>query len=754
MLDIGIHVDEDFDRAIATLQSLRRTATYDHVFLLLEPEVAVKSAVAPMRSTTIVRTAFAGAATAFNTLLETSTAPMVAFLESGAQVTPGALDALRAALTGSVALAGPSTNLAWNEQRHRGAPAAHDRRTLTHFARMLALRHPGEGRELTPLHSLSDFCLVVRREPVAALGGADEAYDPGPCWEMDLQIRAHRAGWRGLWMVGAYVHRAPIGALRSAREEALTLANKRRYQDRFCGRLQRGTKLEHSEHCRGDACADFAPTDLVASVIRRTPPLLSVSSATNATPLVSCILPTRDRPGFVAEAVRGFLGQDYPHRELVVVDDGAAPIAHLLPVDPRIRYLRLPETRTIGDKRNIACASARGEIIAHLDDDDWYPVHRLRRQVRALLESGASICGTSTLRFFDPVANHAWTYSCPGRRWVAGASLVYRRSVWERHPFLGVQIGEDARFLEAATDPAAIVDLRDPDLCVATVHAHNTSLKCTAGAYWQSIDIEEIGARLGARLRAYRAAASEERLVMPLVSCIMPTSNRPEFVSLAMEKFAAQDYPHKELIVVDDGPRPVSALAEGRQGVRYHRLERDDLTVGEKRNIACAMSTGEVICTWDDDDWYSPERVRCQALPIFYGEADMTGLRCDHLICLPSAEVWAVTDALHRHMFESDIAGGTITFRRDVLERARFPHINLAEDAALIRTARARGFRLKRIADHGVFAYVRHPRNTWRFEPGQYYDRNAWRRTEPPAGFSADAISAHVEACRTWLDRE
>ena len=412
MFDIGIHVDEDFDRGLATLRSLRRTAAYDRVFLLLDPGVVEDRRVVALHAATvnIVRTASAGAAGAFNSLIGASTAPEVAFLESGAEVTPGALERLRAALTGPVALAGPSTNRAWNEQSNRYAPVTHDSRTLARFAGKLALRHGGQTHQLTPLHSLSDFCLVVRREPMVALGGADEAFDPGPCWEMDLHVRANRAGWHGLWVVGAYVHRGPVGALRTAREAALTLTNKRRYQDRFCGRLQRGTKADHSEHCRGDACAALS-ADLVPTTIRRGPSFAAPLFRDARTPLVSCILPTRDRPGFLAEAVRGFLGQDYSNRELVVVDDGTESVEHLLPVDARIRYLRLPSALTIGEKRNIACENARGDIIAHVDDDDWYPAGRLTAQVRALSETSAPIRGTSTLRFFDPVANSAWTYS-------------------------------------------------------------------------------------------------------------------------------------------------------------------------------------------------------------------------------------------------------------------------------------------------------------------------------------------------------
>jgi hypothetical protein len=47
-------------------------------------------------------------------------------------------------------------------------------------------------------------------------------------------------------------------------------------------------------------------------------------------PLVSCIMPTCDRLQFVPEAVRGFLKQDYPNLELVIVDDGVNLDQHFI----------------------------------------------------------------------------------------------------------------------------------------------------------------------------------------------------------------------------------------------------------------------------------------------------------------------------------------------------------------------------------------------------------------------------------------
>jgi len=110
-------------------------------------------------------------------------------------------------------------------------------------------------------------------------------------------------------------------------------------------------------------------------------------------PLVSCITPTANRRGFLPQAIRYFLAQDYPHKELIIVDDGEDAVGDLVPEDARIRYIRLQGKTVLGEKRNRAAADARGEIIVHYDDDDWSAPWRLGYQIEELLTSGADICG-------------------------------------------------------------------------------------------------------------------------------------------------------------------------------------------------------------------------------------------------------------------------------------------------------------------------------------------------------------------------
>src|SRR5262249_36253814 len=409
------------------------------------------------------------------------------------------------------------------------------------------------------------------------------SYGLGQCWEMDYNIRAARAGWRGVWACSAYVHRATFTARRQSEEERRFEASKRHYQDKFCGARLRGEKTDYRVHCRGDACPNFAPATLIeikrplsagtkriedplprgASILDPRSSILDFSEdeaprevlRVEGDPLVSCIMPTCNRRRFIPQAIRRFLRQDYPNLELVVVDDGAESVADCIPEHPRIRYFRLDQKLTVGAKRNFACRQARGEFIAHWDDDDWYADSRVCAQVKALLAGSADVCGSSRMYFYAPATEQAWEYcySASGPAWVGGTTLFYRKQAWERSPFPDLQVGEDSHFV-CYGGGKTICDLATSELCVAVVHAGNTSYKETAGAFWSPQPGERIERLMGADLDVYRALLGPSGSGRwPLISCIMPTYNRRPFLPLALRCFLDQDYPNKELIVVDDG---------------------------------------------------------------------------------------------------------------------------------------------------------------------------------------------------------
>ena len=204
-------------------------------------------------------------------------------------------------------------------------------------------------------------------------------------------------------------------------------------------------------------------------------------------------MPTANRRAFVARAVEYFLRQDYEPRELLVLDEGDDAVGDLMPADERVRYVRLKERLTVGAKRNLACEQARGQIIAHWDDDDWHAPRRLTYQVSELLRTGAQMCGINRLLFYDVRDGRGWQYAYPSgqKLWLSGSTLCYRREFWADNRFAGVNVGEDARFVWAGR-AAQMSVLADATFHVGIIHSDNVSPKQTAGAYWQPYPSERL----------------------------------------------------------------------------------------------------------------------------------------------------------------------------------------------------------------------------------------------------------------------
>jgi O-antigen biosynthesis protein len=209
-------------------------------------------------------------------------------------------------------------------------------------------------------------------------------------------------------------------------------------------------------------------------------------------PLISCIMPVADRHEFLPGALACFASQDWPERELIVIDNGRHGCRHLVRDAPRVQYWRVePGKYRIGALRNIACSRASGDIIAHWDSDDWYGPERLSRQIAVLMRSDAGATGYHILPFADDNRRQAWLYrGSPG--YACGASLLYLRSAWAGVGGFPAEPlwGEDNEFIRRLGGRLTSECGRS---IVARIHDCGTSPRDVAG--WQEIDYAGLAAR-------------------------------------------------------------------------------------------------------------------------------------------------------------------------------------------------------------------------------------------------------------------
>ena len=266
------------------------------------------------------------------------------------------------------------------------------------------------------------------------------------------------------------------------------------------------------------------------------------------------------------------LRTDYPGVELIAVDDGDAPSGiSELPCAP-IRVIRLEGRRSIGEKRNLACDAARGHIIVHWDDDDWYAPWRIRYQVEDLLRADADVCGVDRLLYYDERGQRAWEYAYPrkARPWVAGNTLCYRKSLWKNHPFPEIDVGEDSRFVRRI-DPSRIHRHARSDFVVGLIHESNVSAKRTSSGRWHSRPLEDVRRLMGPDLELCRELAPATPVPTALVAMgrgvgdilrVTPLIRAIHESGRAVDVLLAPDYPGTAALL--DGAPEIRQIYVGR----------------------------------------------------------------------------------------------------------------------------------------------------------------------------------------------
>lgn len=90
----------------------------------------------------------------------------------------------------------------------------------------------------------------------------------------------------------------------------------------------------------------------------------------------SVVIPSYNRQDFIAKTIHSVLAQDYPHFELIIVDDGSTDETEskVLGIeDDRIKYFK-KENEERAAARNYGIKKAKGDFITFLDSDDLlYP---------------------------------------------------------------------------------------------------------------------------------------------------------------------------------------------------------------------------------------------------------------------------------------------------------------------------------------------------------------------------------------------
>lgn len=99
-------------------------------------------------------------------------------------------------------------------------------------------------------------------------------------------------------------------------------------------------------------------------------------------------------------------------------------------------------------------------------------------------------------------------------------------------------------------------------------------------------------------------------LADPLVTIIIPTFNRRNFLPIAINSMVKQTYENLEILVINDAGDPVEDIIEQFHDPRIRLFNHsENKGLGSSRDTALENMRGDFWCLNDDDDFYYPEAV-------------------------------------------------------------------------------------------------------------------------------------------------
>ena len=195
-------------------------------------------------------------------------------------------------------------------------------------------------------------------------------------------------------------------------------------------------------------------------------------------PFVSICTPTYNRRPFIPILLQCFQHQTYPkdRMEWIIVDDGTDSIAELIKQADieQIKYYRVEEKMTLGEKRNFMHKKTKGSYIVYMDDDDYYPPQRVMHAVSRLQKNPEyDIAGSSTLYIYYNKIKKMMQFGPYGKNHATAATFAFRKSLLKQTHYDNYAcLAEEKNFLKNYSIP--LLQLNPLKTILVFAHDHNS----------------------------------------------------------------------------------------------------------------------------------------------------------------------------------------------------------------------------------------------------------------------------------------
>ena len=190
-------------------------------------------------------------------------------------------------------------------------------------------------------------------------------------------------------------------------------------------------------------------------------------------PFVSLLTPTFNRRPYFETLFQCILAQDYPldRVEWVIGDDGTDKISDMVHSFKGkglkdINYIAYDEKLKLGDKRTRIAKAAKGDILIHFDDDDFYPPERISHSVEVLMNTGKLVAFVPKIHIYFKHNKELRNVGPFPKFCAPEASYAYRREVLIAASFSTTDsVAEGIGFLKQCQDSFAELTPRSTIVC-------------------------------------------------------------------------------------------------------------------------------------------------------------------------------------------------------------------------------------------------------------------------------------------------
>ena len=139
----------------------------------------------------------------------------------------------------------------------------------------------------------------------------------------------------------------------------------------------------------------------------------------------------------------------------------------------KLVYVEWKENTKLGELRNIGNNTCTGDITVCMDDDDYYPPHRIEHAVTKLTNSKANIAGCSGLLIYDYFLEKLYKFNQFGPNHSTNNAMAWKKAylLTNKHDS-DKNMAEESSFTKVFTEPMVQLDAKNT--IVVSSHDSNT----------------------------------------------------------------------------------------------------------------------------------------------------------------------------------------------------------------------------------------------------------------------------------------